>query len=88
MADQEEIRFRQEVEEVKRWWKSSRFDIVHRPYTAEQIVSKRGEFPTVYRSDFLAKKLWATLQENKRTGKTSHTFGCLDPVQVCKIKSI
>ncbi|CAO3625353.1 unnamed protein product [Cunninghamella echinulata] len=87
MADQEEIQFRQEVEEVKRWWKSSRFDIVHRPYTAEQIVSKRGEFPTVYRSDALAKKLWKILQENKRTGKTSHTFGALDPVQVTQMAS-
>ncbi|ORX60283.1 isocitrate lyase [Hesseltinella vesiculosa] len=87
MADQEEYEFLQEVEQVKQWWKSSRFDIVQRPYTAEQIVSKRGSFMTPYRANDQAKKLWSTLQNNKRTGKTSHTFGCLDPVQVTQMAS-
>lgn len=82
MADQEERQFLQEVEQVKQWWASPRFDIVHRPYTAEQIVSKRGEFPTQYRSNGQAKKLWEILQRNKANGGTSHTFGALDPVQV------
>ncbi|KAI8332583.1 isocitrate lyase [Chlamydoabsidia padenii] len=85
MADQEERQFLQEVEQVKQWWASPRFDIVQRPYTAEQIVSKRGEFPTQYRSNEQAKKLWSILQRNKATGGTSHTFGALDPVQVTQM---
>ncbi|KAI7876957.1 isocitrate lyase [Lichtheimia hyalospora FSU 10163] len=83
--DQEEIEFRQEVERVKQWWASPRFRLVKRPYTAEQIVSKRGTMPTNYRSNEMAKKLWGILQDNKRTGHTSHTFGALDPVQVTQM---
>jgi isocitrate lyase len=82
MADQELIAFQQEVEQVKQWWTSPRFRNVKRVYTAEQVVSKRGEFPTQYRSDAMAKKLWTLIEKNKATGETSHTFGALDPVQV------
>ncbi|KAI8095001.1 isocitrate lyase [Gilbertella persicaria] len=63
-------------------WNSS---LVKRPYTAESIVSKRGSFPTEYRSNVQAKKLWNILQHNKATGHTSHTFGALDPVQVTQM---
>ncbi|KAI9256225.1 isocitrate lyase [Sporodiniella umbellata] len=83
--DQELLEFQQEVEKVKQWWASPRFALVTRPYTAESIVSKRGSFPINYRSDVQGQKLWKILQENKRTGKTSHTFGALDPVQVTQM---
>ncbi|KAI8880858.1 isocitrate lyase [Backusella circina FSU 941] len=83
--DQEQIEFQQEVERVKQWWSSPRFKLVKRPYSAESIVAKRGTFPTTYRSDALAKKLWAILQKNKQSGNTSHTFGALDPVQVTQM---
>ncbi|CAO3606867.1 unnamed protein product [Cunninghamella blakesleeana] len=87
MADQELIAFQKEVEEVKQWWATPRFKNVKRVYTAEQVVSKRGEFPTNYRSDAQAKKLWKLLEKNKATGETSHTFGALDPVQVTQMAS-
>ncbi|KAF7732518.1 isocitrate lyase 1 [Apophysomyces ossiformis] len=83
--DQEERVFREEVEKVKQWWASPRFKLVKRPYTAESIVSKRGTISTNYQSDAMARKLWALLQERKRTGTTSHTFGALDPVQVTQM---
>lgn len=72
---------------MKKWWASDRFKLVKRPYTAEQIVSKRGTLPTEYRSNAQAKKLWKLLQHNKKTGETSHTFGALDPVQVTQMAS-
>lgn len=84
-VDQEQLEFEQEVERVKQWWASPRFKLVKRPYTAESIVSKRGYFPVEYRSNVQAKKLWKTLQQNKATGQTSHTFGALDPVQVTQM---
>ncbi|SAL95792.1 hypothetical protein [Absidia glauca] len=87
MADQELIEFQQEVEQVKQWWASPRFRNVKRVYTAEQVVSKRGELPTNYRSDAMAKKLWKLIEKNKATGETSHTFGALDPVQVTQMAS-
>lgn len=83
--DQEVFEFQQEVEKVKQWWSSPRFKNVKRPYTAESIVSKRGYFPVEYRSNVQGKKLWKTLQRNKATGGTSHTFGALDPVQVTQM---
>ncbi|OBZ89491.1 Isocitrate lyase [Choanephora cucurbitarum] len=83
--DQEQFEFQQEVERMKQWWASPRFKLVKRPYTAESIVSKRGTFPTEYRSNVQAKKLWGILQNNKATGNTSHTFGALDPVQVTQM---
>ncbi|KAI8391038.1 isocitrate lyase [Radiomyces spectabilis] len=84
-VDIEEIAFREEVERVKEWWSSPRFQHVKRPYTAEAIVSKRGNFPTEYRSNVQAKKLWQLLQSHKRNGTTTHTFGALDPVQVTQM---
>ncbi|KAG2218046.1 hypothetical protein INT45_011927 [Circinella minor] len=87
MSDQEQQQFLQEVEAVKQWWSSPRFKNVKRPYTAESIVSKRGTFPVQYRSDVQAKKMWALIQKNKRTGETSHTFGALDPVQITQMAS-
>ncbi|KAI8967396.1 isocitrate lyase [Mycotypha africana] len=84
-VDQEQLEFQQEVERVKQWWASPRFKLVKRPYTAESIVSKRGTFPTQYRSNEQGKKLWQILQHNKATGGTSHTFGALDPVQVTQM---
>ena len=83
--DQEEQYFQEEVGKVKEWWASPRFKLVKRPYTAESIVSKRGYFPVQYRSDTQAKKLWKRLQEHKRDGTTTHTFGALDPVQVTQM---
>ncbi|CEP15244.1 hypothetical protein [Parasitella parasitica] len=83
--DKEVLEFQQEVEKVKQWWASPRFKLVKRPYTAESIVSKRGYFPTEYRSSVQAKKLWKILQQNKENGETSHTFGALDPVQVTQM---
>ncbi|KAG0174179.1 isocitrate lyase 1 [Apophysomyces sp. BC1034] len=83
--DQEERVYRAEVEKVKQWWASPRFKLVKRPYTAESIVSKRGTISTTYESDVMARKLWALLQEKKKTGTTTHTFGALDPVQVTQM---
>ncbi|KAI9022768.1 isocitrate lyase [Phycomyces nitens] len=83
--DQEAIEFQQEVEKVKQWWASPRFRLVKRPYTAEAIVSKRGNFPIAYRSDVQAKKVWKILQGHKKNGTTTHTFGALDPVQVTQM---
>jgi isocitrate lyase len=56
--DAEEQQFRQEVEDVKKWWSDSRWRYTKRPFTAEQIVSKRGSLKLSYPSNNQAKKLW------------------------------
>ena len=54
--------FAREVEEVKRWWSDSRWRYTKRPFTAEQIVSKRGYLKIEYPSNTQAKKLWGILE--------------------------
>ena len=56
--DNEDNLFREEVEEVKRWWNDSRWTYTRRPYTADQIVAKRGNIKVDFPSNVLSKKLW------------------------------
>lgn len=55
--------FAKEVEEVKKWWSDSRWRQTKRPFTAEQIVSKRGNLKIEYASNAQAKKLWKILED-------------------------
>ncbi|KAF9809218.1 hypothetical protein IEO21_07482 [Rhodonia placenta] len=85
MSYNERSAFQAEVAHVEQWWKDARFSRVKRPYTAAQVVSKRGTLPISYPSDVLAKKLWATLSEHFKRGTPSHTYGALDPVQITQM---
>lgn len=77
--------FKQEVAAVEQWWKHSRFAQVKRPYTAAQVVSKRGTLPIQYPSDTQGKKLWGLLSKHWEAKTPSHTYGALDPVQVTQM---
>ena len=46
-----------------------------RPYTAEQVVSKRGTIELSYPSNTQAKKLHALLKTKAAKGEVSHTYG-------------
>lgn len=61
-AAQEDARFQQEVEDVKKWWSDSRWRYTKRPFTAEAIVSKRGNLKIEYPSNTQSKKLWNILE--------------------------
>ena len=54
--------FEKEVAEVKKWWSDPRWRYTKRPFTAEQIVSKRGHLKIEYPSNTQAKKLWKILE--------------------------
>jgi hypothetical protein len=60
--DVEDELFAQEVAQVKSWWADSRWRQTKRPFTAEQIVSKRGHLKIEYPSNAQAKKLWNILE--------------------------
>lgn len=60
--------FAKEVEEVKRWWSDSRWRNTKRPFTAEQIVSKRGNLKIDYPSNAQSKKLWDILERRFKVG--------------------
>jgi isocitrate lyase len=51
-----------EVEAVKKWWTDERWRYTKRPFTAEQIVAKRGNLKIEYPSNVQSKKLWKILE--------------------------
>ncbi|KAI0081566.1 isocitrate lyase [Panus rudis PR-1116 ss-1] len=85
MTHPEVASFQAEVQAVEQWWKDARFARVKRPYTAADVVSKRGTIPIQYPSNLQAKKLWNILSKRFAEGTPSHTYGALDPVQVTQM---
>jgi len=81
----EELRYSQQVEEIKRWWTSDRFRNVRRPYQAEEVARLRSPLPKTFSGAEPARKLWKLIQELAPQGKFSHTYGCLDTVQVVQM---
>lgn len=62
--EDEDRKYAQDVQAVKQWWTDSRWRYTKRPFTAEQIVAKRGNLTIDYPSNVQAKKLWRTLEHN------------------------
>lgn len=69
----EEALFTQEVEDVQRWWASPRYEGIRRPYSAEDVVSKRGTLQQIYPSSLMARKLFNLLKEKSALGEPVHT---------------
>ncbi|CZR68807.1 probable Isocitrate lyase [Phialocephala subalpina] len=81
----EETAFAAEITAIKTWWSSPRWSTTKRPYTAEQICSKRGNLQIKYASNDMSKKLWDILEHKWQSNEASVTFGCMDPVQVTQM---
>lgn len=60
--DYEEQVFQADVKAVKQWWTDARWRHTKRPFTAEQIVAKRGNLTIEYPSNAQSKKLWAIVE--------------------------
>lgn len=60
--EQEERLYLEEVAAVKKWWGDERWRYTKRPFTAEQIVAKRGNLTIEYPSNVQSKKLWKILE--------------------------
>ena len=80
-AAEEEL-FNTQVREVQEWWAIPRYKGIRRPYTAEDVVSKRGTLPQSYPSSVMARKLFNLLEDRAREGMPVHTMGAIDPVQM------
>ncbi len=74
--------FDQQVQDVRSWWASGRFEGIKRPYSPEQVVSKRGSMLQTYPSSIMARKLFNLLNERAAAGEPVHTMGAIDPVQM------
>ena len=60
--EREDQLFADEVEQVKEWWSDPRWRYTKRPFTAESIVSKRGNLKIEYPGNVQSKKLWKILE--------------------------
>ncbi|PYH86660.1 mitochondrial 2-methylisocitrate lyase [Aspergillus uvarum CBS 121591] len=78
----EDALYEQQIQDVEEWWQSPRFEGIKRPYSAADVVSKRGSLQQTYPSSLMARKLFHLLNEKAAQGKPVHTMGAIDPVQM------
>ncbi|KAF3400153.1 Methylisocitrate lyase [Penicillium rolfsii] len=78
----EDALYEQQVRDVEAWWNSPRYEGIKRPYSAEDVVSKRGSLQQTYPSSLMARKLFNLLNERAAAGEPVHTMGAIDPVQM------
>ena len=69
----EDALFQQQVQDVKQWWASPRYEGIKRPYSAEDVVSKRGSLQQTYPSSLMARKLFNLFKERGAKGEPVHT---------------
>lgn len=81
----EEQAFQEEIKAIQQWWSDSRWRYTKRPFTAEQIATKRGNLKIQYPSNEQSKKLWRTVEGRFKNKDASFTYGCLDPVMVTQM---
>ncbi|KAK7984398.1 hypothetical protein PG989_011800 [Apiospora arundinis] len=78
----EDALYEQQIRDVEAWWASPRFAGIRRPYTAADVVSKRGSQTQTYPSSVMARKLFNLVQERIAKKEPIHTMGAIDPVQM------
>lgn len=72
-AGSEDALFDAQVQQVKDWWATPRYEGIKRPYSAEDVVSKRGTLPQTYPSSLMARKLFNLFEERAAKGEPVHT---------------
>ena len=72
----EDALYEQQIKDVEAWWQSPRFEGIKRPYSAADVVSKRGSVQQTYPSSLMARKLFNLLNERAAEGKPVHTSRC------------
>ena len=72
-GDAEDAVFDEQVSQVNDWWSSPRYKGIKRPYSAEDVVSKRGTLQQVYPSSLMARKLFNLFEERAAKGEPVHT---------------
>lgn len=72
-GDAEDDLFENQVQDVRKWWADERYNGVKRPYSAEDVVSKRGALQQIYPSSLMARKLFNLLSEKAAAGQPLHT---------------
>ena len=78
----EDIYFDKFLAQIMERWMTPRYKGIKRPYTAEDVLSKRGTLMYHLPSSIMAKKLFDILKRQAALGKPVHTMGAIDPVQM------
>ncbi|GAP90234.2 putative isocitrate lyase [Rosellinia necatrix] len=78
----EDALYESQIKDVEAWWSTPRFAGIKRPYTAADVVSKRGSQMQNYPSSVMARKLFNLIKEREAAGEPIHTMGAIDPVQM------
>ena len=60
--DHEDALYQADVAAIKKWWSDSRWRHTKRPFTAEQIASKRGNLKIQYPSNDQSQKMWKIIE--------------------------
>ena len=69
----EDSLYEEQITQVRDWWDSPRYKGITRPYTPEDVVSKRGALQQSYPSSLMARKLFNLFQERGAKGEPVHT---------------
>jgi isocitrate lyase len=69
----EDALFNQQVQAVNDWWASPRYAGIKRPYSAEDVVARRGTLQQVYPSSVMARKLFELFEKRAKEGNPVHT---------------
>ena len=69
----EDALYHQQIKDVEAWWASPRYEGIKRPYTAHDVVSKRGSQMVSYPSSVMARKLFNLVKERESKGEPIHT---------------
>lgn len=69
----EDALYAQQIKEVEEWWAGERYEGIKRPYSAADVVSKRGAVQQTYPSSLMARKLFNLFKERAAQGEPVHT---------------
>jgi isocitrate lyase len=69
----EDALYDQQIKDVEVWWASPRYEGIKRPYSAADVVSKRGSQLQSYPSSVMARKLFNLIKEREAKGEPIHT---------------
>jgi len=69
----EDALYEQQLKDVETWWASPRYEGIKRPYSAADVVSKRGSQMQSYPSSVMARKLFNLIKQREAAGEPIHT---------------
>ncbi|TAQ89646.1 hypothetical protein B7494_g2029 [Chlorociboria aeruginascens] len=78
----EDTLYEQQLKDVQAWWATPRYEGIKRPYSVEDVISKRGSQLQSYPSSVMARKLFDLIKDREAKGEPIHTMGAIDPVQM------